>query len=46
MLNQEGGFTNRATMFNGKNYVFWKVRMKAYIQFLGDYVWDVVEEEY
>lgn len=33
-------------MFNGTNYVFWKVRMKTYIQSLRVDVWDVVEEEY
>jgi len=33
-------------MFNGKNYVFWKVRMKAYVESLGVDLWDVVEEEY
>ena len=32
-------------MFNGTNYLFWKVRMNTYIQSLGDDVWDVVEEE-
>ena len=46
MENQEGGVTNGAPMFNGTNYVFWKVRMKTYIQSLGAYVWDDVEEEY
>jgi len=46
MVNEEGGFTKRVTMFNGKNYVFWKVRMKTYIQSLGFDVWDAAEEEY
>eukprot|EP00253_Pinus_taeda_P028505 PITA_28505 len=46
MANQEGGLINTAPMFNGKNYVFWKLRMNTYIQSLGAHVWDVVEEEY
>lgn len=46
MANQKGGFTNRAPMFNGMNCVFWKVRMKSYIQSLGADVWDIVKEEY
>jgi len=46
MANQEWGFTNREPMFNGTNYVFWKVRMKTYSQSVGANVWDVVEEAY
>ena len=46
MAKQEGVFTNRAPMFNGTNYVFWKVRIKIHIQTLGANVWDVVEETY
>lgn len=46
MENQEGGFTNRAPMFNGINYVFWKVRMKTYIQSPCADVRDIVENEY
>ena len=46
MENQEGGVTNGAPMFNGTNYVFWKVGMKSYIQSLGAYACDGVEEEY
>lgn len=46
MKNQERRFTNRAPMFIGKNYVFWKVTMKTYIESLGANVWDVVGEEY
>lgn len=33
-------------MFNGTNYVFWKVRMNTYIQSLGVDVCDTMEEEY
>lgn len=44
MENQEGAFINEPPMFNGINYVFWKVRMKTYIQSLRVDVWDVVEE--
>ena len=44
MANKEGGYTNREPMFNGMNYVFWKVRMKTYVQSLCANVWDAVEE--
>jgi len=45
MERYEGGYTNRVPIFNGIDYVFWKVRMKTYIQSLGVDVWDVVEED-
>lgn len=46
MERQEGGYTNRIPIFNGTNDVFWKVKMKTYIQSLRVDVWDVVEEQY
>jgi hypothetical protein len=38
--------TNKAPMFNGTNFTFWKVRMRTYIMDLGADVWDVVEIGY
>jgi len=42
-VNQEGEFTKKEPMFNGTNFMFWKVRIMTYIQSLGADVWDVVE---
>lgn len=33
-------------MFNGTNYVFWKGRIRTYIQYLGVDALDAMEEEY
>ena len=33
-------------MFDGKNFAFWKVRMRTYLMSLGADVWDVVETGY
>jgi hypothetical protein len=41
-----GNSTNKAPMFNGTNFGFWKVRMRTYIMALGADVWDVVETGY
>ena len=30
-------------LFNGTNYVYWKVRMKVFLQALGEQVWQAVE---
>jgi hypothetical protein len=42
----EGTSTNKAPVFNGTNFSFWKVRMRTYIMELGVDVWDVVETGY
>jgi hypothetical protein len=42
----EGNSTNKAPLFNGTNFAFWKVRMRTYIMALGADVWDVVETSY
>jgi hypothetical protein len=42
----EGTSTNKAPLFNGTNFAFWKVRMRTYIMALGADVWDVVETGY
>jgi hypothetical protein len=42
----EGNSTNKAPLFNGTNFAFWKVRMRTYIMDLGANVWDVVDIGY
>ena len=34
---------NVSPFFNGKNYAFWKVRMRAFLCSIDDTVWDAVE---
>jgi hypothetical protein len=46
MSSHEGNLTNKAPLFNGTNFVFWKVRMRTYIMALGADVWDVVDTGY
>jgi hypothetical protein len=46
MSSHEGTSTNKAPVFNGTNFAFWKVRMRTYIMELGADVWDVVEIGY
>jgi hypothetical protein len=46
MSSHEGTSTNKAPLFNGINFDFWKVRMRTYIMDLGADVWDVVETGY
>jgi hypothetical protein len=46
MSSHEGNSTNKAPLFNGTNFDFWKVRMRTYIMALGVDVWDVVETGY
>jgi hypothetical protein len=46
MSSHEGNSTNKAPLFNGTNFTFWKVRMRTYIMALGVDVWDVVETGY
>jgi hypothetical protein len=46
MSSHEGNSTNKAPLFNGTNFDFWKVRMRTYIMALGVDVWDVVDTGY
>jgi hypothetical protein len=46
MSSHEGNSTNKAPLFNGTNFAFWKVRMRTYIMSLGADVWDVVDTGY
>jgi hypothetical protein len=46
MTSHEGSSTNRALLFDGTNFAFWKIRMRTYLMSLGVDVWDVVEIRY
>jgi hypothetical protein len=46
MSSHEGNSTNKAPLFNGTNFAFWKDRMRTYIMALGADVWDVVDIGY
>jgi hypothetical protein len=46
MSRHEGNSRNKAPLFNGTNFTFWKVRMRTYIMALGADVWDVVDTSY
>jgi hypothetical protein len=46
MSSHEANSTNKAPLFNGTNFSFWKVRMRTYIMDLGVDVWDVVDTGY
>ena len=46
MSSHEGNSTNKAPLFNGTNFAFWKVRMRTYIMSLGAHVWGVVDIGY
>jgi len=38
----ECAFINKAPLFCGVNYPFWKIRMKIFIESLGRGVWDAI----
>jgi len=46
MNNHEGMGSIRPPIFNGSNLVYWKIRTRAYLQLLGDDVWEIVEGGY
>jgi hypothetical protein len=46
MTSHEWSSTNRAPLFDGTNFSFWKIRMRTYLMSLGTDVWDVVETRY
>eukprot|EP00253_Pinus_taeda_P006702 PITA_06702 len=46
MSNQESGGSIRPPIFDGSNFVYWKVRTIAYLQSLGIDVWEIVEGGY
>jgi len=46
MGNQESGGSIRPPIFDGSNFVYWKVRTTSYLQSLGTNVWEIVEGGY
>ena len=46
MSNQDGTASIRPPLFNGNNLIFWKTRMRSYLQSLGADVWAIVEGGY
>ena len=46
MSNQESGGSIRPLIFDGSNFVYWKVRTTTYLQSLGTDVWEIVEGGY
>jgi len=46
MSNQERGGSIRPPIFDGRNFVYRKVRTTAYLQSLGTDVWEIVEGGY
>ena len=46
MSNYEKEASIRSLIFDGTNFVYWKVRIIAYIQSLGTEVWGIVETGY
>ena len=43
VLRWTGQSLNVPPYFDGNNYVFWKVRMRAFLCSIDDTVWDVIE---
>ena len=46
MSNQDGIASIKPPLFNGNNLIFWKTRMRSYLQSLGAEVWEIVEQGY
>ena len=46
MRNQDGIASIRPPLFNGNNLIFWKTRMRSYLQSMGADVWAIVEQVY
>ena len=46
MNNQESMGSIRLTIFDGSNFVYWKIRTMAYLQSLETDVWEIVEGGY
>ena len=46
MSNQESEGSFRPPIFDGSNFVYWKVRTTTYLQSLGTDVWEIVEGGY
>jgi len=46
MSNYEREASIRPPIFDGTNFVYWKVRVTAYLQSLGTDVWDIIDTGY
>ena len=46
MNNQESMGSIRPPIFDGSNFVYWKIRTTTYLQSLGMDVWEIVEGRY
>ena len=46
MNNQESMGSIRPPIFDGSNFVYWKIRTTTYLQSLGTDVWEIVEGGY
>jgi hypothetical protein len=46
MSNQESMGSIRPPIFDGSNFVYWKIRTTTYLQSLGTDVWEIVEGGY
>ena len=46
MMYTEGSAVNKPPLFDGKNYTFWKARMKVFLMSLDPKCWLVVEKGY
>jgi len=46
MRNYEREASIRPLIFDGTNFVYWKVRVTAYLQSLGTEVWDIIDTGY
>ena len=45
-MNQHMKMSIRVPIFDGEEFVFWKIRMKSYLMSIGLEVWALVEEGY
>ena len=46
MRNCEREASIRPPIFDGTNFIYWKVRVTTYLQSLGIDVWDIIDTEY
>ena len=46
MRNYEREASIRPPIFDGENFVYWKVRVISYLQSLGTEVWDIIDTGY
>ena len=46
MSNQESVGSIKPPIFDGRNFVYWKIRSTSYLQSLGTNVWEIVEGGY